>query len=259
MNLVEILKNAPLPVTLYSTVFGELKLFIILPDEERPLHCATMDGSRIRTFSPEGKYHPDGECVLFPSKDNCNWKLFFPFKDGDILANDAGKPFIFKSFDLRSGNVHSYCGLDIYDVFHLESDEWTFACDCRLATKEEKQRLFDAIKANGYKWNAEEKKVEKLEELKWEPVEKSEGLKWNPNTLKPFDKVLMRNDTNGKWKTGLFSFYSEDPNSYPFCVGGFTYIYCVPFNEATAYLVGTTQTPPEYYRASIDRSSFVTR
>lgn len=248
MDLVKILKDTPLPVTLYSTVSGELKLFTVLPNDTYPLHCATMDGSRIRTFSSEGKYDPDGECVLFPSKENRDWSMFAPFKDGDIVTGNTGQPFIFKSCDLRSDSVQSYCGLDICDRLHLDSDDWISARGIRLATKEEKQRLFDAIKANGYKWNPDTKKVEKLEELKW-----------NPNTLKPFDKVLMRNDPNGKWKTGLFSFFSEEPNSYPFCVGGFTYTYCVPFNEATAYLVGTTQTPPEYYRASIERSSFVTR
>jgi hypothetical protein len=34
--------------------------------------------------------------------------------------------------------------------------------DVRLATEEEKQKLFDAIKANGYKWNDETKTLEKL-------------------------------------------------------------------------------------------------
>lgn len=32
----------------------------------------------------------------------------------------------------------------------------------RLATEEEKQKLFDAIKANGYKWNAKTKSLKRL-------------------------------------------------------------------------------------------------
>ena len=36
----------------------------------------------------------------------------------------------------------------------------------RLATEEEKQKLFDAIKTNGYCWNAETKTLEKLPKFK---------------------------------------------------------------------------------------------
>lgn len=236
MDLVKILKDTPLPVTLYSTVFGELKLFTVLPNDTYPLHCATMDGSRIRTFSSEGKYDPDGECVLFPSKENRDWSMFAPFKDGDIVTGNTGQPFIFKSCDLRSDSVQSYCGLDICDRFHLDSDGWISARDIRLATKEEKQRLFDAIKANGYKWNAEEKKVDKVEKPKFDP-----------STLKPFDKVLMRDCLNERWGTGFFSYIYDGPDRYPFNVGGFGYRYCIPFNKETAHLVSTTQAPPEYY------------
>lgn len=39
--------------------------------------------------------------------------------------------------------------------------------DCCLATEEEKQELFQAIKENGYKWNAETKTLEKLIEPKF--------------------------------------------------------------------------------------------
>lgn len=37
----------------------------------------------------------------------------------------------------------------------------------RLATEEEKQKLFDVIKDKGYKWNAETKTLEKLIESKF--------------------------------------------------------------------------------------------
>ena len=37
-----------------------------------------------------------------------------------------------------------------------------YISDFRFATDEEKQKLFDAIKTNGYKWNAETKTLEKL-------------------------------------------------------------------------------------------------
>lgn len=41
------------------------------------------------------------------------------------------------------------------------SDDW-FTNKFRLATEDEKQALFDKMKAQGLRWNAEEKKVEKI-------------------------------------------------------------------------------------------------
>ena len=43
---------------------------------------------------------------------------------------------------------------------------WYTKYDWRLATEEEKQRLFDKMKEQGLRWNAEEKKVEKI---RWQP------------------------------------------------------------------------------------------
>ena len=41
------------------------------------------------------------------------------------------------------------------------SDDW-FTNKFRLATEDEKQALFDKMKAQGLRWNAEKKKVEKI-------------------------------------------------------------------------------------------------
>ena len=59
-----------------------------------------------------------------------------------------------------------------------EKKGWSFD---RLATEEEKQRLFDAIKERGYKWNAETKMLGKLIKPKFDP-----------KTLMAFDRVLVR-------------------------------------------------------------------
>lgn len=58
--------------------------------------------------------------------------------------------------------------------------------------------------------------------------------------LKPFDKVLVR---NGKfaWTASLFSHVNKDYTASIYvCVNGNTYSQCVPYNETTAHLVGTT-------------------
>lgn len=55
--------------------------------------------------------------------------------------------------------------------------------------------------------------------------------------LKPFDKVLIRDHDDEKWSCDLFS-YMEDGKAI--CVGTYGF-QCLPYNEDTAKLVGTTK------------------
>lgn len=89
------------------------------------------------------------------------------FKDGDILTTNLGSVFILKE---PNENVLYYsCYVALSDVSRFIITSYTKFCNkngCCLATEEEKQKLFDAIKANGYHWNPETKKLEKLIESK---------------------------------------------------------------------------------------------
>ena len=68
--------------------------------------------------------------------------------------------------------------------------------------------------------------------------------KFNPNTLKPFDKVLVRDRDIEHWICNLFSHIINDEY---LCIGS-CFIYCIPYNDDTKYLVGTKEEVPEYYR-----------
>lgn len=70
--------------------------------------------------------------------------------------------------------------------------------------------------------------------------------KFDPKTLKPFDKVITRIDKQGLWCCELFSFIEKNTNLIKGC--GAYYKYCIPYNDETKYLVGTTNEVPEYYR-----------
>ena len=70
--------------------------------------------------------------------------------------------------------------------------------------------------------------------------------KFDPKTLKPFDKVLARLNKEGIWYCELLSFVEGDTNLVKCC--GAYYQYCIPYNEDTKHLVGTTDEAPEYYR-----------
>ena len=71
--------------------------------------------------------------------------------------------------------------------------------------------------------------------------------RFDPKILKPFDRVLCKNGID-LWKAELFSHYDCRREYYPFrCVGN-GYLYCIPYNDDTKHLVGTTDEAPEYYR-----------
>lgn len=71
--------------------------------------------------------------------------------------------------------------------------------------------------------------------------------KFNPNTLKPFDKVLVK-FSEGYWTTCLFSYSRSLPANLRYVCGGTGYTYCIPYNDDTKHLVGTREEAPEYYR-----------
>ena len=70
--------------------------------------------------------------------------------------------------------------------------------------------------------------------------------KFDPKTLKPFDRVLVRNSKIEKWRCEHFSYFNEG-NDCPY-VTFISYKFCVPYNDDTKHLVGTDHEAPEYYR-----------
>ena len=74
--------------------------------------------------------------------------------------------------------------------------------------------------------------------------------KFEPKTLNPFDKVLVRDTSDRRWRCALFSHVrKEDENiTFKYQTTGGAYVYCIPYNEDTACLVGTKDEPSEFYR-----------
>ena len=161
MNIAEILKDCPKGTKLYSPICGECELVEVNKNKQ---WITVKDNEDIPTsFYANGTQRKYGECMLFPSKDNRDWNTFQrPFNDGDILVSSLGNPFIFKKLNEFNNSV-AYCALNCYDgasCIVFDTDNWTEIKGCRLATEEEKQKLFDAIKENGYRWNPETKTLE---------------------------------------------------------------------------------------------------
>ena len=246
LNLVEILKDCPKGTKLYSTIFGDVK-FNHVENDAYPIVLDVREGFTFRV-SQDGRYMNDfnGECTLFPSKEQRDWSKFNPkknglvstceFKDGDIVATNSGsRVFILQR---AYSDVKGYC----YIGYDFSFNEFFFSCRRfdRLATEEERQKLFDAIKEQGYKWNAETKILERLIKPKFDP-----------KTLKAFDKVLVRLTRDCIWNATFFSHYDKEINwgCHP-CVTTSckSYDKCIPYNDETKHLVGTSDDCPDYYK-----------
>ncbi len=71
--------------------------------------------------------------------------------------------------------------------------------------------------------------------------------RFNPNTLKPYDKVLVRDGDSKSWRCNLFSHIETEHPMFPYVTHGGHFSYCIPYNDDTKHLVGTTDDAPEYY------------
>ena len=70
--------------------------------------------------------------------------------------------------------------------------------------------------------------------------------RFNPKTLQPFDKVLVRDDKTDIWHCEMFS-HTRSCDAYRYFCSGNAYQYCIPFNDETRHLAGTTKEAPDYY------------
>ena len=157
-------------------------------------------------------------------------------KDGDIFySRDLdGRRWIsifnrieddgyFDYADLCLEDKHLYCdGISLFG----ELDD-TF--NVRLATDDEKNKLFSALKEKGYVWNEKTKEVEKIKK---------------EHEFKPFDKVLVRNYEDDNWDIEFFQEIGGEDIDYEFvCLSG-CFNFCVPY-EGNEELLGTSNSPKE--------------
>lgn len=158
------------------------------------------------------------------------------FKDGDIAFADYGNRqdvFIVSDKTDLSEGYSSFISLDLSSLTLSMGYRTSFfkkdLCKLRLATEEEKQQLFDALAKKGKAWDAKKKMIVDLKPK----VE-----------LKPFDKVLCRNSKDDTWEADFFARLTRKEIDYTqsgkyLCVGDL-WMYCIPYNEETAHLLGTT-------------------
>lgn len=160
------------------------------------------------------------------------------FKDGDIVfvgsymigINTSSMIAIFR----KEKEIDKYkfspalCESNEHDTYFREapvvlspSEIMTF----RPANDSEKQKLFDALAKEGKRWNPDTKTIEDL-------PKKCE--------FKPMDWCLMKDSTK-YWELCQFAYTKKVHGTTIYsAVGGLIYYKCIPYNEETAHLLGTT-------------------
>ena len=76
--------------------------------------------------------------------------------------------------------------------------------------------------------------------------EKDKEQRFDPKTFQPFGKVLTRCDDSEKWDIDLFGYFD---NLYKgvCCLDAYLQM-CIPYNDETKHLLGTTNDCPDYYK-----------
>ena len=151
LDLCLILKDCPKDTKLYCTFLGDV-LFSKIEDNKIFIHTSYT----VYSFYSDGKFTYEGECVLFPSREQRDWSKF---------------------------------------------------------------------------------KV---------PIKK-----FNPKDFKPFDKVLLRDGYGFKWHPTFLEKILKEPSgkySAVELINGCKWDMCIPYNEETKHLCGTTDDCPDYYK-----------
>lgn len=157
-------------------------------------------------------------------------KAQLEFKDGDIVRCIYGTIVLIKEISF-SQKVYFHAYMVNGKIYFQErkSEYYGHKDDIkRVATEDEKQKLFDALAKEGKAWDAEKKAIVDLKQK----VE-----------LKPFDKVVAYGELTKEWVCDMFSHYSKNYEGKEIitCIGGGTYYKALPYNEETIKLLGTTK------------------
>lgn len=254
-----------------------------LTEDETYMITIKTSGDKFFFLTKEGYLYDtvDSKCIIFP-KGNTTWEGFQgPFKDGDVVATCDSTWIGITTGGEKERLIPTYCvikGSGKFEVYFDKKERWAFN---RCATEEEKAKLFQAIKDNGYKWNPYTKTLDKLIEPSFKVGDKvrhknNHGVvftitsieedsyvcgakaafwfddqddyelvpnKFDITTLKPFDKVLARDTDNSMWTATLFS-HLRGMTFYT--VGGW-YNQCIPY-EGNEHLLGKCDDCDEYYK-----------
>ena len=146
------------------------------------------------------------------------------FKDGDILVAEEDNYYDKVIFIAAiKDDIVSKVLINVrYEDYEVNYNEYRFGLNrnLRLATDSEKKQLFSALTKEGKYWDTEKKQVMDLKE----------------HQFKPFEKVLVRDSYEDKWRASFFSNIREGYAKY--VTTGLVWKFCIPY-EGNEHLLGT--------------------
>lgn len=173
-NLIEILKDVPKGIKLYSPIFGECEFENVDSDGVYVKHNGV-----VRIFSYDGRYYERfGECLLFPSKDNRDWSNFKAnfdtdtYRVGEYVESKISGRF-FKITEIHDGGLYT-----MYDLVTQYKES-----RITISTENLHENFFVVHK-------------------------------FDFSLLKPFDRVLVRDGGESTWFATFFSYLGDECYPY---------------------------------------------
>jgi hypothetical protein len=206
MNIAEILKDCPIGMELDCTMYEDVYLDYI--DELNIIHCYIQR----ETYKTSITFNQYGT----PNSDIKSKCVIFP--KGKTTWEGFTPPCKFKDGDKVLWNYDTKIIHTISKVQLTKSRGYVYWIDCEGCS-------------SGW-WNENE----------LTPIPN----KFDITTLKPFDKVLVRQDVYEKWGIHFFGFYNYDEGYY-YTTGNWIYRQCIPY-EQNKHLLGTTNDCDEFYK-----------
>lgn len=233
INIAEILRDMPEGTKLYSPLFGKCEYIAVVNNEYSiAIKAQRTDGAITKFLMKDGRYfggYEDAECSLFPSDKMRCWSKFF--KRGDIVYNPHSQ--MYAVFECWANDDYTEFNTTInYYKDHTFGKEEVCDTECFVKANDEQKTLFIAAaeKYYGGKYNPETLQVE--------PIKVAE-----PNCpFEPFQKVLVRDFCDEKWKADYFSHYNEDDCLFLYRCVGDSYKVCIAY-EGNEHLLGTYKSP----------------
>ena len=214
LNLCEILKDCPQGETFWSPMLGYVNLCYI--DIEAKHVTVTIKIGATWDINANGTITIDDvtseEIMLYPSREQRDWNKFTaPWLKKEKLV----KPKFKVGDRIRHKETNKD---DVYEISKVYDDSYGIA---------------------GFTW---------VLYMKYQDQYELVLNKFDPKTLKPFDRVITKNDYD-VWTCTLFSHISNKPDTrfmYATCES--VYKYCIPYNDETKHLVGTKEEAPDFYK-----------
>ena len=150
------------------------------------------------------------------------------FKKGDIIASADTISIVdhIENLSTIKNIIYHQACIDSLGKLHVETDIGSgIVKRNRLATNGEKARILRMLAEAGYEFDGVNVKPKQI-------------------TFKHFEPVIVRDSSNQRWVGDFFQYMEGNV----FVCSGSSWHFCLPYNDDTKHLIGTSMPAPKYYR-----------